>query len=296
MSAKARKLGRGLDALIRRSVDAESDAGPEIQEIDPKTIAVNRAQPRQQFDPERIAELAQSIQNHGILQPIVVHVRPSGDYELVAGERRLRAALSLNLPTIPVIVRAVEEGRLLDLALIENIQRENLNPIELATAYRTLKERHQWTQAELAAHLGKKRSTVANTLRYLDLPEPIQQSLSERQISEGHVKILLALGEEATQLEMLREILESQLTVRELEARVAEQRGDDGRKSRNTADRRPKSTAAPDPQVLEQEELLSTRLGTKVEIKGGSKGRGRIVIEYYSHDDYDRLRKHLTRP
>ena len=279
--------------MIRRSVESEpSDDRREVLQIDPGRIGVNREQPRQHFDEERLGELTRSIQRHGILQPLLVHLRGDGRYELVAGERRLRAAIAIGLDTVPVVLREIEDDHLLlDLALVENIQREDLNPIELAEAYRTLKERHQWTQAQLAESVGKKRSSVANTLRYLELPKEVQASLAAGEISEGHVKVLLSADGAGAQADLFRQLREWNLTVRELEDRVASLREKPGAsKPRTGAQRRPPRRIPRDPQLLAEEEELSGRLGTRVEIRTGQGGKGRIFLEYYGPEDYARIK------
>ncbi len=270
---------------------------PEILHVDPRSISVGSSQPRRSFDPETIAELATSIHNHGILQPLVVHRQDAGGYELVAGERRLRAALSLGLATVPALVRDLPPERLLDVAVAENIQREDLNPLELAEAYRNLRERHQWTQQELADHIGKKRSSIANVLRYLDLPDSIQAGMRRGEISEGHVKVLLSVASPDQQLALFEEILEWKLSVRDLEDRVL--RLSEAPPKPETRSVRPRTArgrggkAPLDPQVAREEAAFADRFGTKVEIHSGRGGKGRIVLEYYSLDDYGRLRKLL---
>ncbi|MEM7261292.1 MAG: ParB/RepB/Spo0J family partition protein, partial [Planctomycetota bacterium] len=240
-------------------------------------------------------------QNDGILQPLVVRRHESGGFELVAGERRLRASLKLNLEAVPVVIRDMDPDDLLELALIENIQREDLNPIETARAYHQLRERNKWTQADLASQLGKKRSSVANSLRLLELPEPIQDAIARGSISAGHAKLLLSVADSERE-EWLEQILEHQWTVRELESALrgpveaepepdpepAEPQAETPPARSNDSDE-PKVKA---PHVAEQENILSTSLGTKVEIREG-RGRGKIVIEYYSTDDYERIKRQL---
>ncbi len=295
----ARKLGRGLDALIRSS-ESPSGNALEIRHIDPKLIAVNRAQPRTRFDDEALDELAQSIKNDGILQPLVVRRHEAGGFELIAGERRLRASLRINLEVVPVIIRDLPPEDLLELALVENIQREDLNPVELARAYHQLREHNSWTQADLARELGKKRSSVANTLRFLELSESMQDALAGGAISAGHAKLLLSLADDDRE-EWFSAIVDEGLSVRELESRLkgpsepieepvsgepaAPNRGTSG--SSGPAELRVKA-----PHVAEQENILSTALGTKVEIREG-RGRGKVIIEYYSTDDFERIKRQM---
>lgn len=308
-----KKLGRGLDALIRKSENPDSgSASLEIRHVDPHHITVNRAQPRVHFDDSALRELAASIRKEGILQPLVVRRQETGGYELIAGERRLRASLSLDLATVPVIVRDDATESLLELALIENIQREDLNPIELARAYQALREQHQWTQNELAEHLGKKRSSIANAMRFLELPDRIQNALALGEITQGHAKVLLGL-DEATQSEAFEALLVDDLSVRELEDRVrpraddVDANGDPSGSSSTPSTsgggpgaggiavpRSARPGKAKSPQLAEEERVLSESLGTKVEIKSNGQ-RGRIAIEFYSPEDYERLKAILTR-
>ncbi|NCG12003.1 MAG: ParB/RepB/Spo0J family partition protein, partial [Planctomycetia bacterium] len=202
-----RKLGRGLDALIRRSeqvsgpdsptAEANNTHGLEILFVSPGEIHANPDQPRAVFDPQAIEELSRSVAADGVLQPLVVRRRADGAFELVAGERRLRASRQAGLEEIPVLVREIEDEQMLSLALTENLQREDLNPIELARAYQALQESFDWTQEKLAEKVQKKRSSVANTLRFLELERDIQQSLMDRKISAGHAKLLLGVNDRA---------------------------------------------------------------------------------------------------
>ena len=298
-----KKLGRGLDALIKRSESAETATSPppttEIRFIDPKSIAVNRAQPRKEFDETAIDELAQSIKNQGLLQPIVVRPHEAGGLELVSGERRLRASLKLELAEIPVVVQNVDAERLLEIALIENIQREDLNPIELAQAYQQLMEQHSWTQQQLSAQLGKSRSSVANSLRFLELPSSVQSGLSQGQISAGHAKVLLSVTEEADRIRLYQETVNESLSVRALEDRIRPPAPPIAEESpaaesppppASTGSREGSSRSVEKPPYLtEQEDLLSKLLGTKVQLNE-NRGKGKIIVEFYSPKDYERLR------
>ena len=188
-----KKLGRGLDSLIQRHQPTATETTPQILRLDPKLISVNRSQPRSTFVDSALDELASSIRRNGILQPLVVRIHESGGYELVAGERRLRASLKINLTDVPVVVQSVDPDNLLEMALVENIQREDLNAIDLAKAFKELQQQHGWTQVQLAEHLGKSRPAIANTLRYLDLEEAIQDGLAAGEITPGHAKVLLSV-------------------------------------------------------------------------------------------------------
>lgn len=265
----------------------------QILQLDPAKIRVNRDQPRTRFDEEAIDELAQSIRSNGILQPLVVCPTETG-YELIAGERRLRAARRLELAVVPAIIREATPPELLELALIENIQREDLNPVELALAYEALRDQHGWTQNQLADHVGKKRSTIANVLRFLELPDPIQRALAEGRISQGHAKVLLSAEGEEERLELFAAVVANGLSVRALEDFLTGTPEPTAALERTT----PPTKAAPGPipkapHVVEQEDILSTTLGTKVEIREGN-GRGRILIDFYSPDDFERLKRRLV--
>ena len=305
-----KKLGRGLDSLIRKTeptppqpVEPEAAIDYEIRHIDPTTIAVNRDQPRARFSEDGIQELARSIANEGILQPLVVRTREDGSHELVAGERRLRASLSLKLDTVPVVVRDLPTESLLELALVENIQREDLNPIELARAYKALREKNGWTQAELADQLGKKRPTVANVLRYLELPVSVQDALAAGEISSGHAKALLGVTDLEQQQVLFTRTIEEGLSVRDLEQLV---RGEELVEEHDLPDEKPPTApgrsgvAAPrdvssEPKpahLVDQENILSAALGTKVEIRE-SAGAGKILVEFYSGDDFERIKQQI---
>ncbi|MGE3164547.1 MAG: ParB/RepB/Spo0J family partition protein [Planctomycetota bacterium] len=244
------------------------------------------------FNDAALDDLAQSIRGRGILQPLVVHRLASGGYELIAGERRLRAALRLELPTVPVVVRESVVDQLLELALVENIQREDLNPVELAQAYRSLIERNSLTQNELADQLGKKRSTVANVLRFLELPAAIQDALVDGRISAGHAKVLLSVPTAADQLAHFQATLDGGLSVRALEE-LRDRPQNPAATTGATPPPASRGSRVKAPHVTDQEDQLSRALGTKVEIREGN-GRGKIVIEYYSLDDYERISRRLV--
>jgi ParB family chromosome partitioning protein len=299
----ARKLGRGLDSLIRKTEErSESrvDDRTEVRQLDPRQIRVNRAQPRVHFDDQALRELSASIKHEGILQPLVVRPDEAGGFELVAGERRLRAALAVGLEVVPVVVQEIDPKRLLRLALIENIQREDLNPIELALAYRELQKAHEWTQEQVAERLGKKRSSIANALRFLELEQPIRDSLSSGQISAGHAKLLLSLGEGEERMEIFGQMSEGGWSVRRLDEAIRELRGEppaartasSAEASKKGASRR-ESPAKP-PHIADQEQALARALGTKVEIRAQGDG-GKLIIDYYSIDEFEKIRLKLLR-
>jgi ParB family transcriptional regulator, chromosome partitioning protein len=277
---KRKALGRGLGALIPETGEAE---GPAI-EIDLDRIATNPCQPRSRIDEKGIAELAASIKEHGLLQPVLV--RPHGDgYQLIAGERRLSAALQAGLLKISAVVREVPDDRLLELALIENIQREQLNPIEEAQAYAQLLENLGATQEELATRMSKERSTIANSLRLLKLPTAVKGLVADGKLSAGHARALLAA--DATPAEMTNaanQIVEQGWSVRDAERWA---------KKRATPPRTPK---LPDPDEAAAAERLGRQLGTKVEITGGkgTRGSGQIRIHFFSQEDLVRIYSMLT--
>ncbi len=290
----ARKLGRGLDSLIRKTEDPPTSESQEtdleVRQLDPRQIRVNRAQPRTHFDDQALRELSASIKNEGILQPLVVRPDDAGGFELVAGERRLRASLSLRLETVPVIVQSIDPERLLRLALIENIQREDLNPVELALAYRELQKVNEWTQEQVAEKLGKKRSSVANSLRFLDLEAPVRDALASGRLSAGHAKLLLSVEDGKERIALFERAVEDGWTVRRLDQEIRERRGaPPPKKSPGKASARGGPAKKKDPQLKKLEEELGRALGTKVEIdpRGGEKGR--IAIDYFSAEDLTRI-------
>lgn len=269
------KLGRGLDSLMGGDgVDAGEVAKLPLDQISP-----NPFQPRERIDPATLEGLIESIQENGILQPVTVR-RSAGGYELVTGERRYRAAQQLGLAEIPTVVREVTDEKMLELALVENIQREDLNPIEKARAFRQLIETFQLTQEEAARRLGQDRSTVANFMRLLELPPDIQEIVSRGTITMGHARALLGVTSEKKQLAICKMIVKKELSVREAERICGTGKG----KGRSKGKKGPgKST-----HVQDLESDLRLRLGTKVQIIDKN-GKGKIVIEYYSLDDFDRI-------
>lgn len=283
-------LGKGLGAIISSSptpVDsmefAVSEAKDRIVELDIEAIRPNPDQPRTRFNEEEIEGLAESIRSVGLIQPIVVR-REGEAYYVVAGERRLRASKSAGLQKIKSIVIRANEEENLTLALIENIQRTDLDPIEEAKAYRLLINRFRLKQHDVAQRVGKDRATVANLMRLLSLPEQMQRAVSERRISVGHAKVLLGLPPER-QNELFNEILDKGHSVRALEKILESDSGEDGKPRKGTAKKSAPRDAA---HIRKMEEMLVSLLGTKVEIRH-SGGKGRIEISYYSLDDFDRI-------
>lgn len=304
-AVRGRGLGRGLGALIPRApamaagadeagvpaeaTEAVSRAGAVSVDID--LIAPNPRQPRGAIDPEMVGELAESIRQHGVLQPLVVSRRErSGgavSYQLIAGERRLHAARAAGLRRVPVVVREATPQEQLELALVENIQRADLNPLEEALAFRRLGTEFGLTQETLARRLGRSRTAVANTLRLLALPEEIKASLAAGEISEGHARALLGLTEPAQRLQLWRQIVERGLSVRQTEELVRRLR-----ERPAAAEKQPRRTA--DPDLAHWSERLQAALGTAVSIERGRRG-GRVVIQFYSDEELTALLESLLR-
>ncbi len=277
-------LGRGLSALIPGAPETAEAVG--LLEVPVNAVSPNPRQPRTRFDDEAINSLALSIREVGILQPIVVR-RAVGGYELIAGERRLRAARRAGLATVPVVVRDTEDTDTLREALIENIHREDLGPIELAEAFRQLLEELGLRQDELADRLGVSRSHIANTIRLLQLPLDVQQLLTDQKIQAGHARALLALPDEGTQGSLALRTAAEDLSVREVEELV--RRYVEGPPAVREKEPKPASPpAASEVALAEVEEILSEQLATRVTIKMG-KGRGQVVIDFGSADDLERI-------
>lgn len=274
-------LGRGIEALIPGAAMVEQpQPGERIIDVPTDAVEANPFQPRKRFDSERLKELADSIRADGILQPVVVR-RKGAKYELIMGERRLQAARLAGVPTIPVVVRDVRDADALRLAIVENIQRENLNAIEEAVAYRRLIAEFGLSQADVAGVVGKDRSSVANTLRLLNLPEDVQRMVEEGTLTGGHARALLSLPTQKEQLALARRIAEQNLSVRQVEAEVGLTRV-----KKSNAARRHKEKAA---YLVDLEKAFAQYLGTRVAIEEKRGGKGRIQIEFYSYDDFERL-------
>lgn len=272
------KLGKSFSELIEANREAPRD---DSMRIAMEKIRPNRNQPRHNFNDASILELAQSIGAHGLLQPIVVTASGDG-YELVAGERRWRAARHLGWETIPARVLDVDESGSLQAALIENVQREDLNAVECARGYRELMTRFGLTQMQLSQQLGKERSTLANTLRLLELPQDIQDKVVSGALTMGHARALLSLPQDADRRRVADQITRDNLTVRQVEE-IASQ----GSKSS-----KPRKTRDVDPNTKAAAQELAEALGSRVAIRHG-KGRGKIIIEYFSLDDFERIRRRI---
>lgn len=270
-------LGRGLDALIP---GGETSSSANVSQIPVDKIDPNPRQPRSHFDPDEIQELAASIRQYGVIQPLVLTHSPQvGRYLLIAGERRLLAARQAGLPSVPAITREASDQEHLELALIENIQRADLGPLEQANAYRQLVEEFDLSHEEISARVGKSRSAVTNTLRLLKLPASVQKALSDGLISEGHARALLALASPAAQGAALHSILKNNLNVRQTEDLVRRLSGE-----KPTAQPRPEPPA----EIQALEERLRSALGTRVSLNPRRKG-GTITIHYYSDEELNTL-------
>ncbi|MGB2963863.1 MAG: ParB/RepB/Spo0J family partition protein [Anaerolineales bacterium] len=286
MAPKRPGLGKGLDALIPSHPEGEllSEFGG-VLEVPVELIAANPHQPRKGFNQDKLTELAASIQEHGIIQPLVLSAQDtdpdSPKYALIAGERRLRAAKLAGLKTVPAILREADSQDHLVVALIENVQRADLNPLEAASAYQALSIEFGLSHEEIAERVGKSRSAVTNTLRLLDLPDVVQQAVRKEQISMGHARALLALGSIKAQSAALQTILTQDLNVRQAETLVNNLKG---KKKPKPTKKDPKS-----PELKFLEEELQSSLGTKVRLTHSKAGKGTITIHYYSDEEFNTL-------
>ncbi|MCB0063071.1 MAG: ParB/RepB/Spo0J family partition protein [Caldilineaceae bacterium] len=310
---KRRGLGRGLGALI---VDTQSSTPPPaatdqdgegIRTCAVKQISPNPHQPRDHFDEAALNELAASIQTHGIIQPLIVTEIPEqpGHYWLIAGERRWRAAQRAQLTTVPVIVREASSQQLVEWALVENIQRADLNPLEEGTAYKTLVEEFKLTHAQVADRVGKSRSAITNTMRLLSAPPSVQTAVTNKTISAGHARSLLALEEPATIEAALQEVLSLDLNVRQTEALVKAWQEDQASKKKDEADpvegnnetsreEDGELSAPQQAQVRYLEDRFRSALGTRVNLNRQKNGSGRLVIHFFNDDDLDNIYRLIT--
>ncbi len=281
-------LGKGLSALLpqrsaQQQVPAESPApapARSVLDVPVDDIDPNPAQPRSSFDAEKLQELTNSIRTSGVIQPLLVRRRGSR-FELVAGERRWRAAKMAGLRTVPVLVEDVSDDRLIEVALVENIQREDLNPIEVATALQRLIHEHRLSHDDIARRTGKDRSTVTNLVRLLKLPPDIQQLVAERRLTMGHARAILGLPDEDLQRRVAEKAASQGLSVRQVERLV--------RRMTETREPKPADEIAADPNFRAAVSELERVLGTRVRIVARSENRGRIEIEYYSAEDLERI-------
>jgi ParB family chromosome partitioning protein len=290
--SRKERLGRGLGALLGDylEVEVDPDAG-EVRTLPLDRIRPNPFQPRKEFQPEDLDDLADSIRENGLLQPLIVRPTPGGRdrWEIVAGERRFRAVSQLGWTEAPVIVREVDDQTLLVLALVENLQREALGPLEEAEGYRVLGESFGLTQGEIAKAVGKDRSTVANTLRLLQLPPSVRKLLAEGALTAGHVRPLLALEDVVRAAEMARTAVREGWSVRQMEEAVKAGKGRGRGSTRNAG-----AVKAPDPVVQALQEELQTALGARVLLRQGRKGKGVIEVPFLSPEDFERVFLLLT--
>lgn len=283
---KPRGLGKGLNALLSDEVlQAVEEEKGSIKMVDINNIIPNSEQPRKNFSQEELEELSASIKQFGVLQPLIVREK-NGKYEIVAGERRYRAAQMAGLSELPIIIKDFSDVETLQVSLIENIQRENLNPMELAYAYNLLMERFDLTQEEIADKVGKSRSSVANIIRLMNLTPYVQEKLRQELITFGHARAILSIKDKKLQKQVTDYIIEKQLSVRDTEKYI-----------QKLYDMKPKAQKPEklnDPIYKEIQENLQKMLGTKVTISKGAK-KGKIEIEYYSDEELERILQHIYR-
>lgn len=273
-------LGRGIDAIFKDFESPDLSANNTVEELPLVDIRPNPYQPRKTFDQEGLKELADSIKQTGVFQPIIVRKSVSG-YEIITGERRFRASKLAGKETIPAIVRDFNDPEMMEIAVLENLQREDLTPLDEAQAYDTLIKRLNLTQAEVSARLGKSRPYIANYLRLLTLPQPVKQMLSANQLSMGQARTLLSLKDKTKMVAVAKKTISENLTVRQLERLINQM---------NAGTNRPATKEKPkSPYVRATENQLSERFGTKVNINEGSKGKGKIEIDFSSEKDLNRI-------
>ena len=295
-----RGLGKGIGALFGNDIEETESVAQDIRHINEteekekittlklSQVEPNKDQPRKSFDEEKLQILADSIKKHGVIQPIIVKDLNNGFYQIVAGERRWRASRMAGLKEIPAIVRTYDELAAMQIALIENLQRENLNPIEEALSYKALLDDFSLTQEKVSEQVGKSRSAIANAIRLLSLPEEVQTMLEEGTISGGHARAILAVNSDEGKLLLAQKVIENGLNVRQ-----AEQLAKTLNKQKPKQEPQPAATSAFDLQLQEIQNRMSNLLGTKVKILNGAK-KGKIEIEYYSANDLDRVLKLLN--
>jgi ParB family chromosome partitioning protein len=279
--AHERGLGRGLGALIPPSNAPRHG----LRDVPVDAIKPNPWQPRTHFDEQELEELAASIREHGVLQPVLVSQQPDGSFQLITGERRWRAVQLAGMPTLPALVKEVAPQASLELALVENIQRRDLNPLEEAHAFRQLLDEHGLTQEQLGQRVGKSRVTITNALRLLHLPEPVRDALAGGAITEGHARAILMANGETARLRVLERALADHLSVRETEALS---------RALNASHARPVSDAPRDADVERLEDAFRRALGTRVRLVRGRRG-GRLVITFFSDDELQGLYEAIVR-
>jgi len=282
--AKRKGLGKGLDALIPAGETKTSGGGSGVTQVSVDLVQRNPRQPRERFDIDELESLAVSIREHGVIQPLIVSPGKNGVYILIAGERRLQASRKAGLKTVPVVVRHATDQQLLELAIIENVQRADLNPIEEAEAYQHLSKEFKMSHEKIAERVGKSRVAVTNTMRLLDACAAVKQALVDGRITEGHARALLALSTAKAQEALLNQVVNLDLSVRQTEALAGKY---SGKKTAST------KKAGKNADVSDVERRLRSSLGTKVALKHGKRG-GTVTIYYYSDEELDTLLEKLT--
>lgn len=283
--AKKSGLGKGLSAILSDKYDSQAlesleySNSSQVVELKIVDVEPNKDQPRKEFDKEKLDELADSISKHGVIQPIIV-IKKGSTYQIVAGERRWRASKQAGLKKIPAIVRDYDEIKVMEVALIENLQREDLNPVEEALGYKSLMDNFSLTQDKISERVGKSRSAVANSLRLLNLPEKVLKMLEKGEISTGHAKVILSVSNKNEQVQIAEIVIEKQMTVRETESFI--------KNKSKTKKPVSKMSAEVKMAIKDMENSFSKFFGTKVKIKE-TNGKGKIEISYYSHDEFERI-------
>lgn len=273
-------LGRGLDALISTDT-VKTEGSSSINEIPIHLIKANPNQPRREFDPDALQELSDSIKEIGIIQPITLRKMNDGTYQIIAGERRFRASQLAGLTAVPAYIRTADDENVMEMALVENIQREDLNAMEIALAYQHLLEEYDLTQERLSERVGKKRTTVANYLRLLKLPAQIQMALKERELDMGHARALLALDNPVEQINLFQEIQTLGYSVRKVEEIVKKS------KQKQEADKQPKGSSTSDYDILKRH--LANFFQTDVQLTCNNKGKGKIAITFKNEEELERI-------
>ncbi|MBR1838487.1 MAG: ParB/RepB/Spo0J family partition protein [Bacteroidaceae bacterium] len=276
-------LGRGLDALIHTEETIQTAGSSSIHEVDIDQIKANPNQPRREFDKTALAELGQSIREFGIIQPITLRQREDGTYQIISGERRYRASREIGLKKVPAYIRTADDENMMEMALVENIQRQDLNPIEIALAYQKLIEQYNLTQDQLSEKVGKNRATIANALRLLKLAAPVQLALQDKQLDQGHARALLSLNDPQLQTTLCHDIIEGGYSVRQVEEMVKQLNSGEAIQS-GAKTLKKKGSALP-----QEYDTLKARLAgffkTKVQMTCSAAGRGRITIPFNSEEE-----------
>ena len=284
MAVKRNALGRGLDALLSMD-DVQTEGSSSINEIELDKIVANPNQPRREFAPETLQELADSIREIGIIQPITLRKLDDNTYQIIAGERRFRASQLAGLTTIPAYIRTADDENVMEMALIENIQREDLNAVEIALAYQHLMEEYNLTQERLSERVGKKRATITNYLRLLKLPAPIQMGLQKKQIDMGHARALVTLNDPKLQVKLYEETVQNNYSVRRIEEIVKALQ--EGETQVNVAQTPKRSKMSKDFHLLKKQ--LSSFFDTKVQLTCSEQGKGKISISFDNEEELERI-------